>query len=99
MKKLLILPLALASLLSTAGCIYRVPVQQGNALAPADVEQIKVGMARKQVQYLLGAPMVPPMFNPDRWDYVYYLRKDGEVTDQRKLTVYFQNDRVVRVEK
>ena len=31
-------------------------------------------MTRSQVRYLLGTPMVPDVFDNDRWDYLYYFK-------------------------
>ena len=57
-------------------------------------------MTRAQVRYLLGTPMVPNTFDSDRWDYLYYLKK-GRIRApvHRRLTVYFADDKVSRVEK
>ena len=83
-----------------AGCVYRMDVQQGNYLEGKTVDQLQVGMTRTQVRYLLGTPMVPDVFDRDRWDYVYYF-KTGHVQrpEQRHLTVFFKEDKVARVER
>ena len=93
--------IALVLCLSFAqGCVYRMTIQQGNFLEPRSVDKLEIGMTRSQVRYLLGTPMVPDTFNLDRWDYVYYLKK-GRVHGpvHRRLTVYFEADKVARVEK
>jgi len=96
------LPLAVAllCLALTQGCVYRMAIQQGNFLEPRSVDKLEIGMTRSQVRYLLGTPMVPDTFNLDRWDYVYYLKK-GRVHGpvHRRLTVFFEGDKVARVEK
>ncbi|HEY5103182.1 MAG TPA: outer membrane protein assembly factor BamE [Steroidobacteraceae bacterium] len=81
-------------------CVYRMTIQQGNFLEPRSVDKLEVGMTRSQVRYLLGTPMVPDTFDLDRWDYVYYLKK-GRVHGpvHRRLTVYFEGDKVAKVEK
>lgn len=82
-----------------AGCIYRMPIQQGNVLDDAQVSQLETGMTRSQVMYLLGTPMVPNGFNTDRWDYFYYIKVGrGSLTATRKLTVWFKDDKVERIE-
>jgi outer membrane protein assembly factor BamE len=89
----------LASLCITA-CIYRIDVQQGNLLEDSDVEQVEVGMTRSQVQFLLGTPMVADSFHRDRWDYAYYLRHGrSRDVERRWLIVYFENERVARVDR
>lgn len=87
-------------MLSAAGCVYRINIQQGNYLDPAALEQLNVGMTRSQVRYLLGTPMVPVAFDSDRWDYVFYFKR-GRLRDpeQRHITVYFEDDRVTRIER
>ena len=82
------------------GCVYRVDIQQGNLLDVEQVDQVEVGMTRSQVRFLLGTPMVIDSFDADRWDYVYSLRRghSREVT-RRHLVVWFDGDKVARVEE
>jgi outer membrane protein assembly factor BamE len=93
------LTLAIFALLF-AGCVYRIPIQQGNFLEPKDIDQITVGMTRSQVRYLLGTPMVADPFTSSRWDYVYYFKKGrlGQ-PDQRHFIVFFSDDKVARVDR
>jgi outer membrane protein assembly factor BamE len=94
---------ALAAVLLAAmlgGCVYRTDIQQGNYLDGKTVDQLQPGMTRTQVRYLLGTPMVPDLFDKDRWDYLYYfvrgrLRKPA----QRHVVVYFKDDKVTHFER
>ena len=91
--------LAVVTTLATAGCVYRMPIQQGNYLDPAVIAQVQPGMTQGQVRYLLGTPMVPQNFDNGRWDYQYYLRERRLRTARRShVTVWFKNDLVERVE-
>jgi outer membrane protein assembly factor BamE len=83
-----------------AGCIYRMNIQQGNYLEGKTVAQLQVGMTRTQVRYLLGSPMVPDIFNKDRWDYLYYF-KSGHLQrpEQRHLVVFFKEDKVASFQR
>jgi outer membrane protein assembly factor BamE len=84
----------------TSGCVYRINIQQGNFLDQAAVEQVKAGMTRSQVRYLLGTPMVADSFNKERWDYIYYLKKGrSSHVDSRRVTVYFDGDKVAKLDK
>jgi outer membrane protein assembly factor BamE len=91
---------ALLLALGAEGCVYRMDIQQGNLLDAAQVDQVEVGMTRSQVRFLLGTPMVIDSFDADRWDYVYSLRRgrSREVT-RRHLVVWFEGDKVTRVEE
>jgi outer membrane protein assembly factor BamE len=86
--------------LGLGACVYRMDVQQGNLLDAEQVDQVEVGMTRSQVRFLLGTPMVIDSFDADRWDYVYSLRRGSsrEVT-RRHLVVWFDGDKVVRLEE
>jgi outer membrane protein assembly factor BamE len=88
----------LASL--SCACVYRINIQQGNFLDQVAVDQVKEGMTRSQVRYLLGTPMVADSFNKDRWDYIYYLRKGRtRHVDSRRVTVYFDGEKVAKLDK
>jgi outer membrane protein assembly factor BamE len=68
---------------------YRPDVQQGNIVTKDMVEQLRPGMTRDQVRFLLGTPMLTDIFHQDRWDYTYYLRRKSGETQIRKLSVVF----------
>jgi outer membrane protein assembly factor BamE len=89
--------LALAGVAS--GCVYRVTVQQGNYLDKHDTDQLTTGMTKVQVRYLLGTPMVPAIFDNDRWDYLFYLKVGRQIPVQRQLTVYFKGDKVDKIDR
>lgn len=82
-----------------SACVYRVTVQQGNYLEKRNTDQLATGMTKVQVRYLLGTPMMPAIFDADRWDYVYYLKVGRQQPYQRQLTVYFKDDKVERIDK
>ncbi len=89
----------LALLLAT-GCVYRINIQQGNFLDPEKVAQLQPGMTRSQVRYLLGTPLASTPFGNNRWDYVYYFRRGhSHDAEQRKVTVYFEEEKVTRIER
>ena len=89
---------ALALLGSASGCVYRVTVQQGNYLEKRNTDQLTTGMTKVQVRYLLGTPMMPSIFDNDRWDYLYYLKVGRQSPIQRQLTVYFKDDKVDKID-
>src|SRR5262245_55242875 len=86
--------------LTASACVYRIDIQQGNFLENKDIDQISVGMTRSQVRYLLGTPIVGNAFQDSRWDYVYYLKQGrSRKTEQRHFTVYFEEDKVTRIDR
>jgi outer membrane protein assembly factor BamE len=100
MKMFQRLLLGLTMSLLASACVYRINIQQGNFLDQAAVEQVKAGMTRSQVRYLLGTPMVADSFNRERWDYIYYLKKGHtRHVDSRRVTVYFDGEKVAKLDK
>src|SRR5215469_8029284 len=82
------------------GCVYKMDVQQGNYLEGKTVDQLQVGMTRTQVRYLLGTPLVPDVFDKNRWDYLYYFQHGRHrAGTPRRVVVYFKDDKVTRFER
>lgn len=102
----LALSLALISLVGLgSGCsqlkfpfVYRINVQQGNILDQKKIDQLKVGMSKRQVQFLLGTPLLIDTFNSERWDYLYSVRRGDKVLGEKRFTLFFANDALARYE-
>ena len=76
---------------------YRIDVRQGNFVTQEMVAQLKPGLSREQVRFILGSPLVADMFHVDRWDYVYRFQPGRGETQQRRLAVFFQDNKLTRV--
>jgi outer membrane protein assembly factor BamE len=77
---------------------HRIDVQQGNALDQENLARLKPGLSRSQVRFLLGTPLLVDPFRTDRWDYVYVYYKAGKLTEQKRITLFFDSDTLVRIE-
>ncbi|AQT61516.1 hypothetical protein CBP51_12660 [Cellvibrio mixtus] len=79
--------------------VYKIGIQQGHIITQEMVDQLKLGMSKRQVRFVLGNTLLPDTFNDDRWDYPYSVRRgsQGEIT-QYLYTVYFENDKLVKTE-
>ena len=77
---------------------HRIDVQQGNALDQESVAKLKLGLSRSQVRFLLGTPLLVDIFRNNRWDYVYTYHKAGKLTEQKRITLFFDNDILQRME-
>ena len=75
--------------------LYRQQLQQGNVLPEEAVAALEPGMSQRQVRFLLGTPTIDDPFHTGRWDYVYILREPGEEPVRRRLTLFFEEDRLV----
>jgi len=77
--------------------VYKINVEQGNIVTQEMVGQLKPGMNRRQVRFILGTPLVEDTFNQNRWDYLYVKRNGEKVLSESRLTVEFEGDALVRV--
>ena len=87
----------IAVLTLNTGCklIYKQNVQQGNALEQEDLDEVQLGMSKKQVAYLLGTPAVADPFHRDRWDYISMLSRRGGEPVRRLVTLRFESDALI----
>ena len=76
---------------------YRMVIQQGNFISQEMVSQLKPGMTKEQVRFILGTPLVTDIFHAERWDYVFFRESAGGKREQRNLSVVFENNRLARV--
>ena len=75
--------------------IHKYDVQEGNVITQDMIDQLKPGMTKSQVRFIMGTPLIADTFNQDRWDYYYSLDpKDGEEVRER-VAIFFDNDQLV----
>lgn len=77
---------------------HKIEVQQGNMITPEMREKISVGMSASTVRSILGTPLINDPFHTKRWDYVYVLERGGKQTGQQRLTLYFEDDHLARID-
>ena len=76
---------------------YKMDIQQGNVVTSKMMLQLKPGMTKSQVRFIMGTPLIQDGFHPDRWDYFYQMRKAGKIIEQRRVIMEFENDKLKRV--
>lgn len=77
---------------------YKIDIVQGNFVSSEQLAALKTGMSRGQVQNILGTPLLTDIFHADRWDYVFTFKRQGVEPQARKVTVFFKDDIMARVE-
>jgi outer membrane protein assembly factor BamE len=107
MQKLLKLFIALLFVSSAflTGCGAKVPIikpfkmdiQQGNVVTSKMLLQLKPGMTKSQVKFIMGTPLVVDSFHTNRWDYFYQMRQAGKIVEQRRVILEFDKDLLTRV--
>lgn len=77
---------------------HKIEIRQGNLISQEMRERLKPDMTRMQVRALLGTPLVSDPFHANRWDYVYRLEQGGKLVENQRLTLYFEGDRLARID-
>ncbi|MGB3123966.1 MAG: outer membrane protein assembly factor BamE [Pseudomonas sp.] len=98
--KLLLTSFTLVGLLALAGCsfpgVYKIDIQQGNVVTQDMIDQLRPGMTRRQVRFIMGNPLLTDTFHADRWDYLYSIQPGGGERQQERVSVIFNgNDQLV----
>ncbi|AIZ31543.1 outer membrane protein assembly factor BamE [Pseudomonas sp. K1(2024)] len=98
--KLLLTSLTLVGLLALAGCsfpgVYKIDIQQGNVVTQDMIDQLRPGMTRRQVRFIMGNPLLQDPFNTNRWDYLYSIQPGGGKRQQERMSVFFnEGDQLV----
>ena len=76
---------------------YKLDIQQGNAVTPKMMLQLRPGMNKTQVRFIMGTPLLTDSFHSVRWDYFYQMQKDGKVFEQRRIILFFEDDKLKTV--
>ena len=94
--------IAISLTLSLTNCMSsdfaRRVVQQGNLLPQEKLSRLNIGMSKDDAAILMGTSLLSPTFNNDRWDYAYTWRKGSGPTAIRNVSLYFSQDKLVRIE-
>jgi outer membrane protein assembly factor BamE len=77
---------------------YRMEIQQGNYVSKDSVAQLRPGMTKEQVRFVLGTPLVTDIFHANRWDYPYYRQPAGGKREEGRLVVHFDEGKLARIE-
>ncbi len=88
----------LTAIVTSSGCLYRMDILQGNRINAEAIDQLELGMSRRQVEFLLGEPAIVDIYHPDTWHYVYYLRTGEDLSEQKHLmSLKFENNLLAEI--
>jgi outer membrane protein assembly factor BamE len=76
---------------------YKLDIQQGNVVTSKMLLQLRPGMTKSQVRYIMGTPLIQDSFHGNRWDYFYQLREGGKVIEQRRVILDFKGEQLKSV--
>jgi outer membrane protein assembly factor BamE len=98
MKK--IIPLAIICVtLSACSFVHKMDITQGNIYNQEEVSRLRTGMSTSEVKGILGSPVMMNVLSDNRFDYVYTDQPGHQDRYEKRLTCYFQNGRLVRIQQ
>ncbi len=56
------------------------------------IDQLRPGMTKRQVAFIMGTPLLADPFHDNRWDYIYSNQPGGEPRVEKSISLVFQND-------
>ena len=80
-----------------APLLHKIDIQQGNVVDQEMLDQLKPGMDKKQVKFIMGTPVLIDPFHNERWEYIYSFQEGGTVREQRHITLHFENDKLAYI--
>lgn len=85
----------IVSMLTLSGCfpsVYKIDIQQGNIITQDMINQLRPGMTKAQVNYLMGSPLILDPFHANRWDYIYSIQPGGGAIRQENVALSFDSN-------
>ena len=71
--------------------VHKIDIQQGNVITQDMLGQLKIGMEKKRIEYIMGTPSIKHTFKSSTWDYFFSIRYKDEYTESRRITLHFDN--------
>ncbi len=85
----------LLGIATLTGCVFpgvhKLPVQQGNIVTQDMLEQLQPGMTPRQIEYVMGTPLLKTSLSPNVWHYFYALEEDDIRVKNYKVMVFFDH--------
>jgi outer membrane protein assembly factor BamE len=86
-------------IVSSQACVYRMDIPQGNRIDANKMQQLEIGMTRKQVEFLLGTPAINDPYHSNEAYYIYYLYKgEQKKSEEKTMVLTYENDILVKID-
>lgn len=102
MQKISYIFITLLLVSSISGCssfkfpwVYVLKVQQGNYIEQDMISKLEKGMSKRQVQFVMGTPVIQDTFNTNRWDYYFNIKRGSDDLKEYHYTMLFEEEKLV----
>jgi len=86
----------IALCLLLTGCafpgVFKINIDQGNIITQEQLDQLKPGLTRRQVHFILGNPLIVDSFNSNHETYVQTQQIAGGDINKQRLTIFYEDD-------
>lgn len=69
--------------------VHKIDIPQGNVIEQDQVNQLRPGMNKQQVRFIMGTPMLDDSFHDNRWDYIYRFKPGYGEIEVKQATLFF----------
>ncbi len=76
---------------------HKQTVEQGNIFTDQQVSQLHTGMSVDRVKEIMGEPVSETIFNDNRLNYVYTMKRGYSNMTLKRVVCIFQNGRLVEI--
>lgn len=77
---------------------HKADIVQGNYISEEMILLLNQGQTKKEVMVILGTPLIVDPFTPNRWNYVFDIKKSNGIKENRIFFVEFVNDELTKWE-
>jgi outer membrane protein assembly factor BamE len=74
--------------------VHKVDIQQGNIITQEMIDELKPGMSKSQVRFVMGTPLIADTFKQNRWDYFYSLKPGKGLEVRERMAVFFEDEKL-----
>lgn len=91
--------IVIAAMLALTACSYfpgvhKIDIDQGNIVTQSMVDQLRPGMSKEQVRFVMGTPLIIDTFQQNRWDYLLSQEHNGAPRTQERISLFFTDDKL-----
>lgn len=71
--------------------VHKIDVPQGNFIEQDQINQLRPGMNKQQVRFIMGTPMLDDSFHDNRWDYLYHFKPGYGAVETKQAILFFDD--------
>ena len=98
MLKTNLIALAAILMLVANASLFAMDMRQDGVVTSTMMMQLRPGVTKAQVLSIMGKPLTANENLANRWDYTYQKWHEGQLIEQRRVTLEFENDTLTRIQ-